>query len=340
MEKMMPSLVGVAVVGAVSLVGEALVEVLEERGFPLSELHLLDSGEGIGHSVPFKGRNLRTGDADRFDFTRVQLVFLVGASDMGARCRVSAKAAGCRVIDLSATVAVEQQPCLVPEVNGGRVEAISDCRCFSSPLPESVALAIALAPIQQQLDLQRVTVTACLPVSSRGSAGVKELARQTSELLNARPLEPRVFGRQMAFNMLAQVEELDGAGHADQERRVAAELRQLLGLPKLQVAATFIQVPFFFGESLVVSLLGGAEADMQSLTAALDAAPGIELVEAGDYPTAVEDAVGQDVIHVGRVRQGTSDPREVNLWIVSDNVRKGAALNAVQSGELLIKDYL
>ena len=336
----MPTAVGVAVVGAVSLVGEALVEVLDERAFPLSELHLLDDGDGVGHTVPFKGRNLRVGGADRFEFTRVQLVFLVGPSALVSAYHAKAIAAGCQIVDLSGSIPVEEQPCLVPEVNGALLDTPAGRRAVASPLPESVALAIALAPIYQQLELLRVTVTACLPVSSRGETGVKELARQTSELLNARPLEPRVFGRQMAFNMLAQTEEVNAQGYGGQEKRLVDELRQLLGAPELVIAVTFVQAPVFFGESLAVSLVGAVEANVDALTQALDAAPGIELVGLDDYPTAVGDAVGQDVIYVGRVRGGICDSREVNLWIVSDNVRKGAALNAVQSGELLIKDYL
>lgn len=336
----MPTGVGVAVVGAVSLVGEALVEVLEERAFPVAELHLLDGTESVGHTVPFKGRNLRVGEVDRFEFNRAQLVFLVGASALLSECRVKALAAGCRVVDLSASIPVEQQLCVVPEVNGVLLDVLPERCAIASPLPESVALAIALKPIQQQLELHRVTVTACLPVSSHGSAGVRELARQTSELLNARPLEPRLFGRQVAFNMLAQAEAVDAQGYGLQERRLVEELRQLLNMPELAVSVTFVQAPVFFGESLVVSLQGRVEADMQALSAALEAAQGVELVESDDYPTAVGGAVGQDVIYVGRVRRGICDPREVNLWIVSDNVRKGAALNAVQSGELLIKDYL
>ena len=286
----MPSLVGVAVVGAVSPVGEAPSKCSKSVDFHFPSCTCWIAARVSATAC--RSRDVTCALAMRIGSISLACNWcFVGASDMGARCRVSAKAAGCRVIDLSATVAVEQQPCLVPEVNGGRVEAISDCRCFSSPLPESVALAIALAPIQQQLDLQRVTVTACLPVSSRGSAGVKELARQTSELLNARPLEPRVFGRQMAFNMLARVEELDGAGHADQSDVWQQSFGSCWAFRNCRLPQPS-SVPVSLA-SLVVSLLGGAEADMQSLTAALDAAPGIELVEAGDYPTAVEDAVGR-----------------------------------------------
>ncbi len=147
----MPTGVGVAVVGAVSLVGEALVEVLEERAFPVAELHLLDGTESVGHTVPFKGRNLRVGEVDRFEFNRAQLVFLVGASALLSECRVKALAAGCRVVDLSASIPVEQQLCVVPEVNGVLLDALPEQCAIASPLSESVALAIALKPIQKHL---------------------------------------------------------------------------------------------------------------------------------------------------------------------------------------------
>lgn len=336
----MPSRVDVAVVGASSLVGEALLEVLEERDFPVAELYLLDAADSVGQAHAFKGRNLRVRDTAGFDFTKARLVFFACDADLAASHWEVAAAAGCLMVDLSSACSVDDLPCLVPEVNGGLLDTLHDCRAVASPLPEAVALSTLLAPVRQQLDVQRVSVTACLPVSTRGRAGVNELARQTAELLNARPLEPRVFDRQVAFNMLAQTEEVDAQGHARQERRLVDELRQLLGLPELAVAVTFVQVPVFFGESLVLSLLSRESVDVDRLSAALDAAPGIELVEAGDYPTVVGDAVGQDVIYVGRLRRGMNDPRELNLWIVSDNVRKGAALNAVQSGELLIKHYL
>jgi aspartate-semialdehyde dehydrogenase len=167
---------------------------------------------------------------------------------------------------------------------------------------------------------------------------VAELARQTAELLNVRPMEPRFFDRQMAFNLLAQVGTPDAQGHVPLEKRLVTELRELLALPLLKISVSCIQAPVFFGDSFSVSLQTAGPIDLAAVNAALNAAPGIELVEAGDYPTAVGDAVGQDVVYIGRVRAGIDDPAELNLWITSDNVRKGAALNAVQVAELLIKD--
>jgi len=197
-----------------------------------------------------------------------------------------------------------------------------------------------LAPLRELLDVQRVTVTASLAVSTQGREAVTELARQTAELLNVRPLEPRFFDRQMAFNLLAQVGTPDAQGHTVLEKRLVHELRAVLGQPALKISVTCVQAPVFFGDSFSVTLASAGPVDLAAVNAALEAAAGVELVEAGDYPTPVGDAVGQDVVYVGRVRSGVDDPAELNLWLTSDNVRKGAALNAVQVAELLIKDLV
>lgn len=330
----------IAIIGATDTVGETLLQLLEERDFPVAILHLLGDIESVGHSLPFKGKNLRVRDFDDFDFTQVQIAFFAGSKPITAHDAAKLQAAGCNLIDLSGGLPLEQAPRLVPEANAQLLKALSKPYQLTSPSPSVVALATVLAPIRQFLQLQRVCVTACLAVSSVGHDGVKELARQTAELLNARPLEPRFFDRQIAFNLLPQVGAVDVAGHALLELRLAQELKQVLGLPALRVAATCVLAPVFFGDSLSVSLQTAAELDLPVITAALASAAGVELVEGGDYPTAVGDAVGQDEVYVGRLRSGLDDLTELNLSIASDNVRKGASLNAVQIAELLIKHYL
>ncbi|MCW3148869.1 aspartate-semialdehyde dehydrogenase [Stutzerimonas stutzeri] len=332
----MATTVDVAVVGAASLGGEAIVEMLEERDFPVGQLYLLDSADLAGQTQSFRGSTLRVRAADAFEFAGVGLVFLLGDRALAAACFEQAEQAGCLVVDLSGARDLSQVPCVVPEVNSSMVPP----RCIASPSPESVALATALAPFRSVLNIERVTVTACVPVSGRGRAGVNELARQAAELLNGRPLEPRFFDRQIAFNLLARVEEPDERGQTAQERRTALELQFLLGGPALRLALTFMQVPVFFGESFSVSLVARGAVDLEAVLQALDRAPGVELAAQDDYPTVVGDAVGQDVVFIGRVRKGMDDPAELNLWIVSDNVRKGTAWNAVLSAELLIKHYL
>lgn len=330
----------IAVVGATGTVGETLVQILEERDFPVANLHLLASSESAGSSVPFRGKNVRVREVDEFDFSNAKLVFFAAGPAVTLSFAAKARAAGCSVIDLSGALPADQAPHVVPESNGHILAGLAQPFQISSPSPSATALAVVLAPLRQLLDLQRVTVTACLAVSAQGREAVSELARQTTSLLNMHPLETRFFDRQMAFNLLAQVGKPDEQGHVPLEKRLVAELRDVLDMPGLKVSVTCIQAPVFFGDSYSVSLQLAAPVDLQAVNAALEAGEGIEWVEADDYPTAVGDAVGQDVVYVGRVRHGVDDSSELNLWLASDNVRKGAALNAVQLAELLIKDPL
>ncbi|NMY38067.1 MULTISPECIES: aspartate-semialdehyde dehydrogenase [Pseudomonas] len=330
----------IAVVGATGTVGETIVQILEERDFPVGELHLLASLESAGSSVPYRGKNVRVREVDAFDFSKVRMVFFAAGPAVTLSYAAKASAAGCAVIDLSGALPSAQAPQVVPEANAQTLEDLPKPVQISSPSASATALAVVLAPLRGLLDIQRVSVTACLAVSAQGREAVSELARQTAELLNLRPLESTFFDRQMAFNLLAQVGKPDAQGHVPLERRLVSELRDVLGMPGLKVSVTCVQAPVFFGDSFSVSVQLAGPADLDAVNALLDAADSIERVEAGDYPTAVGDAVGQDVVYVGRVRHGVDDTSELNLWLTSDNVRKGAALNAVQVAELLIKGLL
>ncbi|WPO98724.1 aspartate-semialdehyde dehydrogenase [Pseudomonas sp. HR96] len=328
----------IAVIGATGTLGETLVQILEERDFPVGELYLLASSESAGHSVAFRGKNVRVREVDAFDFAKVRLAFFAAGPGVTRSFAPRASKAGCAVIDLAAGLDVA--PNIVPEANALALAALKAPLQVASPSSAAIALAVILAPLHQQLKLERVDVTACLAVSAQGREAVTELARQTAELLNVRPLEPRFFDRQMAFNVLAEVGKSDEQGHGSLERRLVAELRELLGAPLLKISVTCLQVPVFFGDSFSISLQCGAKIDLAAVQRQLDAMPAIERVEAGDYPTAVGDAVGQDVVYVGRVRRGIDDDHQLNLWATLDNARKGGALNAVQIAELLIKDLV
>ncbi|BBP69986.1 aspartate-semialdehyde dehydrogenase [Pseudomonas sp. Seg1] len=330
----------IAVIGATGTVGETLVQILEERDFPVGNLHLLASSESAGSSVLFRNKNVRVREVDEFDFSKVKLVFFAAGPAITLSYAARAQAAGCSLIDLSGALPADQAPQVVPEANSDVLAGLKAPFQVSSPSPSAATLAVVLAPLLDLIDLQYVNVTANLAVSAQGREAVTELARQTAELLNMRPLEPTFFDRQMAFNLLAQVGTPDAQGHTLLEKRLVRELRQVLAQPLLKISATCVQAPVFFGDSFSVTLQSAQAVDLEKVNAALEDAPGIELVEAGDYPTAVGDAVGQDVVYVGRVRSGVDDPAELNLWLTSDNVRKGAALNAVQVAELLIKDLL
>lgn len=335
----MSQVLDVAVIGATGTVGETLLQVLEERDFPLANLHLLAGSASAGQSMPFKGRNLRVRDVADFDFSQVGLAFLAVEAAVAGACVDKALAAGCRVVDLSASQSLQRAPRIVPEVNGASIDALQT-PLVGSPASVVCALAVVLKPLQERLALRKVTLTAALAVSNFGREGVAELARQTTELLNMRPLEPRVFGQQVAFNLLGQSGSIDSAGFMPMERRISDELKQVLGIDGLQVSVTCLVAPVFFGDSLSVSLQCSHAVDLEQIVGVLEGQAGIELVESQDCPTVVGDAVGQDDIYVGRLRAGIDDPAELNLWIASDNVRKGAALNAVQIAELLIKHHL
>lgn len=330
----------IAIIGATGSVGESLVSLLEEREFPVKDLYLLASHESAGQSLAFRGRQVRVKALDDFDFTQVRLAFFAAGAEVTRAQVARVAAAGCSLIDLSAGLPLDQAPCVLPEAGGAAVASQQAPFCLSSPTPSTVAVGLVLAALRPMLQPQQLQINAMLSVSTLGRSGVKELARQTAELLNGRPLEPQGLDRQIAFNLLAQVGALDEQGHAQLEKRMAEELQQLLQLPTLPVSATCSLVPVFFGDSLALSVQADNDVDVTVALQLLEAAPGIELVEAGDYPTAVGDAVGQDSVYVGRVRSGVSDSRQLNLWIASDNVRKGTALNAVQIAELLIKHYL
>ncbi|MEA5671545.1 aspartate-semialdehyde dehydrogenase [Pseudomonas sp. MH2] len=325
----------IAVVGATGSVGETLVQILEELEFPVATLHLLASMESAGSSVMFAGKKVRVREVDSFDFAQAKLAFFAAGAAVSRSFAQKAREAGCSVIDLSG--GLDDALALVPEANGEAVDSLALPALLASPSSAAVALAVALAPLKALLDIERVQVMACLAVSSQGREAVNELARQTAELLNARPLEPRFFDRQVAFNLLAQVGTTDEQGHAALERRLVSELRVLLGLPELKISVSCVQVPVFFGDSFSVTVQSRQSVDLQSVNQALDAAASVERVENDDYPTPVGDAVGQDVVYVGRVRHGVDEDQQLNLWLTTDNVRKGAALNAVQLAQLLIK---
>lgn len=325
----------IAVVGATGSVGETLVQILEELEFPVATLHLLASMESAGSSVMFAGKKVRVREVDSFDFAQAKLAFFAAGAAVSRSFAQKAREAGCSVIDLSG--GLDDALALVPEANGEVVDSLALPALLASPSSAAVALAVALAPLKGLLDIERVQVMACLAVSSQGREAVNELARQTAELLNARPLEPRFFDRQVAFNLLAQVGTTDEQGHAALERRLVSELRVLLGLPELKISVSCVQVPVFFGDSFSVTVQSRKSVDLQLVNQALDAAASVERVENDDYPTPVGDAVGQDVVYVGRVRHGVDEDQQLNLWLTTDNVRKGAALNAVQLAQLLIK---
>jgi aspartate-semialdehyde dehydrogenase len=318
-----------------------MITVLEERDFPISELYPLASSRSLGKSIQFKGKSYPVIDVETFDFSKADIGLFSAGAEVSAVFAPKAAAAGCVVIDNTSQFRYQDDiPLVVPEVNPHAIAQYRKHGIIANPNCSTIQMLVALKPLHDAAGIERINVATYQSVSGAGKEALDELAGQTAELLNGRPLESKAVDRQIAFNLLAQVGEVDDHGHAQLEKRLVAEIQQLLSLPGLPVAATCALVPVFFGDSLALGVYADSAIDISTVLQLLEVAPGIELVEVGDYPTAVGDAVGQDQVYVGRVRRGVSDPRQLNLWIASDNVRKGAALNAVQIAELLIKHYL
>jgi aspartate-semialdehyde dehydrogenase len=330
----------VVVVGATGNVGEAIVTLLEERDFPLVHLYLVASADSVGQSIAFRGRNLRITAADDFDFGKAQLAFMAADTVSAGTLAEKAFEAGCSVIDLTGSLDSLRSPRVMPDVSSELIGQQQRPCLLSVPSAPAAVLISTLAPICHQSAIEQATVTACLAASSRGRAGVRELARQTTELLNARPLEPKVFGKQLAFNVLAQTGEPQSDGYTAIEHRVMGECKEVLGDSLGTLAVSCIQVPVFFGDSLSVTVKTRDILAIKDLNLAYSKHEGLELFDAKEYPTVVDDAIGRDEILIGRVRHNPEDPHLIEMWIVSDNVRKAAALNAVQTAELLIKHYL
>ena len=334
--------VNVAVVGATGAVGEAMVEILAERNFPVGELHLLASERSAGKTVRFGGRSVRVRRLDQFDFEGVQIGLFSAGASISAEFAPKATAAGCIVIDNTSQFRYEGDiPLVVPEVNPHAIAQHRARGIIANPNCSTIQMVVALKPIHDAVGIERINVATYQSVSGAGAKGVRELASQTADLLNAKPIEPKTFTRQIAFNVIPHIDVFQDNGYTKEEMKMVWETRKILEAPEMLVNATCVRVPVFYGHSEAVHIETRDKITAVQARALLSKAPGVRVMDErsnGGYPTAVVDAAGQDAVWVGRIREDISHARGLDLWIVSDNVRKGAALNSVQIAELLLKE--
>jgi aspartate-semialdehyde dehydrogenase len=339
---MKKSAYSVAVVGATGLVGAEIVSFLEERQFPIVDLRLYASARSAGDELRCGELTTRVDLIERARFEGTDLAFFAAGEQVGAEWVERATQAGTVVIDTSQLLADEADiPLIVPEVNAADIGGYADRLVIVSPDAPAIALAVALKPLQEAAGVTRVVCSTFEPVTHAGRAGVEELQRQTVELMNGRSVENELFAHRIAFNVLPQVGELLAGGASLGERQVAAALRRLLADSSLPVNITRSYVPVFYGAALSVNVETGAKVTAAHAREMLRTAPGVLLQdEAGSlqYPTPAE-AVAQDAALVGRIREDES-LNVLDMWIAIDNIRKGAAVNAVRIAELLIRDYL
>ena len=338
----MSNTLDVAVVGATTLVGETLVELLAQREFPLGKLFLLDRGEAVGTRVSFKDTYLPVQDIAGFDFSQAGLALFTAGEVIALEFVPQAVAAGCVVIDDSAAYRAQADiPLVIPEINPQAIAAYAQQGIIASPSAATIQLLLCLSPLLVAADVDEINVTVCEAVSGRGREAVNELAGQTANLLNARPIEPRMFTKQIAFNMLPQVGEIEENGYSREENAIVSESRKITANPRLKINPTVLQAPVFFGNGMVLSCRTQPPVEVARVRKLMNQSPGLEVVpEDEDSPTAVTEAAGNDAIYVGRVRADMSVDGGISLWSVTDNSRKGTALNSVQIAEILVKDYL
>jgi aspartate-semialdehyde dehydrogenase len=335
----------VAMVGATGAVGEAVLAILAEREFPVSELVPLASERSAGGKLSFVGHELTVQLLDGYDFAGVDIAFFSAGGAVSREHAPRAAAAGAVVIDNTSEFRYQDDvPLVVSEVNPHAIADYTTRGIIANPNCSTMQMLVALAPIHRAVGIERINVATYQSVSGAGRSGMEELGRQTAALLNFQGVEAGgKFPAQIAFNVIPQIDEFQPNGYTREEMKLVWETRKILEDDSIQVNPTAVRVPVFYGHGEAVHVETRDKLGLAEARALLAAAPGVELMDErkpGGYPTPVGEAAGHDAVYVGRVREDISHERGLDLWIVADNIRKGAALNAVQIAEILIADYL
>ncbi|MBN7818960.1 aspartate-semialdehyde dehydrogenase [Bowmanella yangjiangensis] len=332
----------VAVLGATGLVGQHMIEILEQRDFPVNKLYPLASSRSAGGTVSFKGKDVTVLDADTFDWSQVQLGFFSAGGSVSAKFAPIAAEAGCVVIDNTSQFRYEPDiPLVVPEVNAHVLADFRNRNIIANPNCSTIQMLVALKPIHDAFGISRINVCTYQSVSGAGKSAMEELARQTADLLSGREVTPKAFSRQIAFNVIPQIDVFMDNDYTKEEMKMHWETQKIMGDDSIMVNATAVRVPVFYGHGEAVHIETHQPIDAEAVKELLADAPGITLMrEREDFPTQVGNASGKDEVFVGRIRKDYTHPNGLNLWVVSDNVRKGAATNSVQIAEVLIRDYM
>ncbi|CAM4225960.1 aspartate-semialdehyde dehydrogenase [Vibrio agarivorans] len=330
----------VAVLGATGAVGETILEVLQERKFPVGDIFLLASERSAGKSYRFNGKSVIVQNVEEFDWSQAHIGLFSAGGDLSEKWAPIAADAGVVVIDNTSHFRYEYDvPLVVPEVNPEAIAEFRNRNIIANPNCSTIQMLVALKPIHDAVGIERINVSTYQSVSGAGKAGIDELAGQTAHLLNGRPAEPEQFAQQIAFNCIPQIDKFMENGYTKEEMKMVWETQKIFNDPSITVNPTCVRVPVFYGHAEAVHLETRAPIDAQEVAQLLEQTEGIEVFYGEDFPTQVRDSGGKDHVMVGRIRNDISHHSGINLWVVADNVRKGAATNAVQIAEVLIRDY-
>lgn len=334
----------VAIAGATGAVGEVLIELLETRDFPIDTLHLLASSRSAGTSLNFAGKRITVSAIDDFDFSQAHIGLFSAGGSVSAEYAPKAAAAGCVVVDNTSHFRRDDDiPLVVSEVNPEAIAGYTKRNIIANPNCSTMQMLVALKPIHDAVGIERINVATYQAVSGTGKSAIEELASQTARLLNAQTIESKVYPKQIAFNVLPHIDTFQDNGYTREEMKMVWETQKILGDETIRVNPTCVRVPVFHGHAEAVHIETKAPISAEVATDLLEQAPGIVVMdkrEDGGYPTPVGDAAGTDPVFVGRIRNDISHPNGLNLWVVADNLRKGAALNSVQIAEELVRNYL
>ncbi|MDX1549915.1 MAG: aspartate-semialdehyde dehydrogenase [Lysobacter spongiicola] len=334
----MSKTVNVAVVGATGAVGETMLKILAERSFPLGRLHVLASERSAGDKLDFGGRKLVVESLEGFDPAGIDIALFSAGGEVSREHAPRFVAAGAVVIDNSSAFRQDDDvPLVVAEVNPEAARH-RPRGIIANPNCSTMQMLVALAPIHRAVGIERINVATYQSVSGTGRRALEELGRQTAGMLNFQEAKPEVYPVQIAFNVIPHGGDFTDNGYTTEEMKLVWETRKILGDETIGINATVVRVPVFYGHSEAVHIETREKISAADARALLEQAAGVEVVddrEAGGYPTPVTHASGNDPVYVGRIRDDISHPRGLSLWVVSDNIRKGAALNAVQLAELV-----
>ncbi len=334
----------VAVVGATGAVGETMLEILAQRNFPVGKVYALASERSVGKKVAFGNGYLSVENLDTFDFSKTQIGLFSAGGSISEKYAPKAAAAGCVVIDNTSHFRYDDDiPLVVPEVNP---EAIADYKnrgIIANPNCSTIQMLVALKPIYDAVGIERINVATYQAVSGTGKEAIAELSNQTAALLNMREVETEVYPKQIAFNALPQIDVFQDNGYTKEEMKMVWETQKIFADDSIRVNPTAVRIPVFYGHSEALHVETREKISADTARELLQKAEGVVVLDErrdGGYATAVTEGATQDPVYVSRIRDDISHDRGLDMWVVADNVRKGAALNSVQIAEVLIKDYL
>jgi aspartate-semialdehyde dehydrogenase len=337
----------IAVVGATGLVGRTMLSILEERNFPINKIYALASSRSVGKRIPFKNNELIVSDLETFDFGLAEIGLFSPRASVSAIYVPKAVDAGCVVIDNTSQFRYEDDiPLVVSEVNPHAVGNYKKRGIIANPNCSTIQMLVALKPIYDAVGIERINVCTYQAVSGTGKDAVEELKNQAKIISDSHHIlskDVRVYPKQIAFNVLPHIDGFQSNGYTKEEMKMVWETQKIFEDDSILVNPTAVRVPVYYGHSEAVHIETKEKIDVKTARKLLEEMPGVSVVdlhEDGGYPTAVTEAAGKDPVFVGRIREDISHPRGLNMWIVADNLRKGAALNSIQIAEILVKNHI